>query len=142
MGKRKQQEKKSSKNNFDPTDDDKKEEARPLSSLKETNRIKIKQEEDSSSDSDSTSVSSDSSSSDDDKTPPSQINKHATTKTEDYETKEVDDFLVDATDDHNVFEKPSTTIPALSTVRGDKSRGFETQSQRPDEYKKKRIRRY
>mmetsp|Transcript_52611 Transcript_52611/g.59533 ORF Transcript_52611/g.59533 Transcript_52611/m.59533 type:complete len:480 (+) Transcript_52611:93-1532(+) len=168
--KRKQQGKKSSKNNFDPTDNDKKEEARPLSSLKEKNRIKIKQEEDSScdidesetdqkplgakhkkqthiedssdSDSDSASISSDTSSSDDDKTPPSQINKHGTIKTEDFETKEVDDFLVDATDDHNVFEKPSTTIPALSTVRGDKSRGFETQSQRPDEYKKKRIRRY
>lgn len=52
-----------------------------------------------------------------------------------------DDFLVDATDDHP-FKKPAATIPALSTVRGDKSRGFETQSQRPGEYKKKRTRRY
>merc|ERR1712028_144741 len=43
-----------------------------------------------------------------------------------------DDFLVDATDDHP-FKKPAATIPALSTVRGDKSRGFETQSQRPGE---------
>lgn len=141
---KKKQEEDSSSDSDSTTDDSDSDDSDPDQKLSDGKNIKQKHIEDSSSDSDSdsTSVSSDSSSGDDDKTPPSQTNKHATTKTEDYDKKEVDDFLVDATDDHNVFEKPSATIPALSTVRGDKSRGFETQSQRPDEYKKKRIRRY
>jgi hypothetical protein len=58
------------------------------------------------------------------------------------EEEEIDDFLIDDTDYQDVFNKPAVRVPALSTLRGDKSKGFETQSQRPGEYKKKRRRRY
>ena len=115
----------------------------------DTKTTKQKDNKDSSSDSDSSNDSdsdSDSDSSDDEKKTPTSKKNGQKSIYEDVddieEEEEVDDFLVDATDNHDVFEKPSETIPALSTVRGDKSRGFETQSQRPGEYKKKRIRRY
>jgi rRNA-processing protein Efg1 len=63
---------------------------------------------------------------------------------------EVDDFLVDAADEDegdgnkpiNVFERHTTSqIPAWGEARGDKSRGWETQRQRPGEFKRKRTRR-
>jgi hypothetical protein len=57
---------------------------------------------------------------------------------------EVDDFLIDddkdQNDSANVFQNASTHLPGLS-VRGDKSKGWETQQQRPGDYKKKRVRR-
>lgn len=95
-------------------------------------------------DSDSGSSSSDSSSDSDSSDDEDETKPEAkpTAMEEDEEEEEVDDFLIDATDDNDdVFDKPAVSIPALSTVRGDKSKGFETQSQRPGEYRKKRIRR-
>jgi hypothetical protein len=49
---------------------------------------------------------------------------------------EDDDFLVAATDD-DVFKKPKEHVPAIDPTKGDKSRGWATQRQRPGEYKKK-----
>ena len=54
----------------------------------------------------------------------------------------VDDFLVDASEEtHNVFEKTTSQVPAMDEARGDKSRGWETQRQRPGAFKKRRVRR-
>jgi hypothetical protein len=53
---------------------------------------------------------------------------------------EVDDFLVDVADDSNVFEKAAQHVPERNEGRGDKSRGWETQKQRPGQFKKKRVR--
>jgi hypothetical protein len=58
--------------------------------------------------------------------------------------EEFDDFLVEAADDaaaKNAFESARNHIPALDEARGDKSRGWETQRQRPGAFKKKRVRR-
>jgi hypothetical protein len=62
--------------------------------------------------------------------------------------EEVDDFLVDADatrDGQNVFLQTTTTTTTthgsgFSNVRGNKSRGWETQKQRPGEFKKRRTR--
>ena len=54
----------------------------------------------------------------------------------------VDDFLVDASEEtHNVFEKTTSQVPAMDEASGDKSRGWETQRQRPGAFKKRRVRR-
>jgi len=118
---------------------------KPSSSTAKNTKQKNKNDS-SSSDSDSSSDSSDSDSCDtaDDKKSSYKGNPQTLTTTpmeEVAEEEEIDDFLIDATDNHDVFNKPALRVPALSTVRGDKSKGFETQSQRPGEYKKKRIRR-
>jgi hypothetical protein len=103
---------------------------------KETSAV----QKESSDSSDDSSSSSDDSSSDEEeeakgkKVPPTRSHK--------LEVKEeVDDFLVDAQDDTNVFETAKEQIPALGESKGDKSRGWETQKQRPGEFKKKRVRR-
>jgi hypothetical protein len=55
---------------------------------------------------------------------------------------EVDDFLMDANNDEdmNVFSMTLKRVPALE-VRGDKSKGWESQRQRPGQFKKRRERR-
>lgn len=54
-----------------------------------------------------------------------------------------DDFLMDAKedDDGNVFSMTLKQIPALGEVRGDKSKGWDTQKLRPGQFKKRRVRR-
>ncbi|KAG7374366.1 rRNA-processing protein Efg1 [Nitzschia inconspicua] len=54
-----------------------------------------------------------------------------------------DDFLMDAKDStpENVFEtSQAQEIPAWSSVRGDKSKGWQTQMQRPGEFQKRKKR--
>lgn len=55
---------------------------------------------------------------------------------------EFDDFLMDANneDDVNVFSMTLNRVPAVQP-RGDKSKGWETQQQRPGQFKKRRVRR-
>lgn len=53
---------------------------------------------------------------------------------------EEDGFLVDATEDHDDFQSAKSQLRALGTRRGDKSKGFQSQSQRPGEFKKRRTR--
>ena len=59
------------------------------------------------------------------------------------EDEEVDDFLMDANsdEDENVFSMTLKQVPALGEVRGDKTKGWETQKQRPGQFKKPRVRR-
>lgn len=94
-------------------------------------------------DSSSSSDSSDSDSEEDDK----KIDKpslQAQSAPKPEEEDEVDDFLLDNDDDQNdiaeVFQNASAQLPALAH-RGDKSRGWETQRQRPGEFKRRRVRR-
>ena len=100
-----------------------------------------------SSDSDSDSSSdSDSDSSDDEgevarsKLPQQQV---APEEEEEEEEEEQDDFLLDdvETDNTNVFEHAKEQLPGTGTPKGDKSRGWETQKQRPGQFKRKRQRR-
>mmetsp|Transcript_23086 Transcript_23086/g.54563 ORF Transcript_23086/g.54563 Transcript_23086/m.54563 type:complete len:456 (+) Transcript_23086:70-1437(+) len=93
---------------------------------------------DSSSSSSTSSVNSDTKA--EKKTPYKETS--TTTYTGEVVDEEIDDFLIDATNNHDVFSQPAVRVPALSAVRGDKSKGFETQSQRPGEFRKKRKRRY
>ena len=86
-------------------------------------------------DSDSSSSSSDGS---------SNSNKGKKEKTEQIrQDEEVDDFLMDANSDEegNVFSMTLKQVPALGEVRGDKTKGWETQKQRPGQFKKPRVRR-
>ena len=53
----------------------------------------------------------------------------------------VDDFLLDANEDTNVFQKTTAQLSAFDNVRGDKSKGWETQRQRPGQFKRRRVRR-
>jgi hypothetical protein len=119
------------------------------------------QEVDERSDSDSSSSTSDSSSSDDEEeghdeafsghkrsssTEHNEENSnvsHGGTNPDD-KAEEVDDFLIDVNEEENrnVFHDATAQLPALSDARGDKSKGWQSQSQRPGEFKKKRIRRY
>jgi hypothetical protein len=64
-------------------------------------------------------------------------------KTEEIREEEVDDFLVDAhsDEDENVFSMTLKQVPALGEARGDKTKGWETQKQRPGQFKKRRVRR-
>ncbi len=57
--------------------------------------------------------------------------------------EEVDDFLMDAKEEEeeNIFSMTLKQIPALGDARGDKSKGWETQRQRPGQFKKRRVRR-
>jgi rRNA-processing protein Efg1 len=58
--------------------------------------------------------------------------------------QEIDDFLLDANDDvddGNVFAMTLKQVPALGEVHGDKSKGWQTQKQRPGQVKKQRMRR-
>jgi hypothetical protein len=61
----------------------------------------------------------------------------------DREHDEDDDFLVDATEEHkDVFQTSAAQkIPAWNPVRGDKSQGWQTQMQRPGEFKRQQKRR-
>ena len=55
-----------------------------------------------------------------------------------------DDFLVAADDDAGAakaFDKPKMFVPGMDRNRGDKSKGWETQRQRPGQFKKRRVRR-
>ena len=91
----------------------------------------------------SSSASSSNSSSVDDKsnkvlneTPPPIITSH--------KGDDEDDFLVAADDEQDAakaFEKPKMYVPGLDQSRGDKSKGWETQRQRPGQFKKRRVRR-
>ncbi|KAL3932631.1 MAG: hypothetical protein SGARI_003912, partial [Bacillariaceae sp.] len=57
------------------------------------------------------------------------------------ELEEEDDFLMDATDnvEKNVFQKSQAQeMPAWSSMRGDKSKGWQTQRQRPGEFKRRK----
>lgn len=77
------------------------------------------------------------------KIPPRAAKPIASSKIPDEEEEE-DDFLVDAQDDDddkNVFSMTLKRVPALDNVRGDKSKGWETQRQRPGQFKKRRVRR-
>eukprot|EP00980_Cylindrotheca_fusiformis_P027346 scaffold20053_cov117-Cylindrotheca_fusiformis.AAC.3 len=105
---------------------------------------------DSADDSDSTSSSSSSSSdsAEDDAAEDNLVDKtvvpsESTRKAEQMDV-EVDDFLIDAEENRNdpadIFHNASTQLPAL-TERGDKSKGWQTQRQRPGQYKKRRVRR-
>jgi hypothetical protein len=107
----------------------------------------VKGDKASSSDSSDSSSSSDSDSDDEDEDkedakPTSQ--PKSTPKPEEKNEEEVDDFLLDddkdQNDSANVFQNASAQLPGLS-VRGDKSRGWETQQERPGGYKKRRVRR-
>jgi hypothetical protein len=95
-----------------------------------------------SSDSSDDSSSDDSSSDEEEEANDDKGKKVPPTRSHKLEVKEeVDDFLVDADEDTNVFEKAKEQVPALGESKGDKSRGWETQKQRPGEFKKKRVRR-
>jgi hypothetical protein len=54
---------------------------------------------------------------------------------------EVKEEVVDADKDTNVFEEAKEQVLAQGESKGDKSRGWETQKQRPGEFKEKRVRR-
>lgn len=90
--------------------------------------------------------SSDSSSSDDDSSSDSDSiveNEPVVTKKRSNEPppieEEFDDFLMPATtNDANVFEKAKQDAPQY--VKGDKSKGWATQRQRPGQFKKRRVR--
>jgi rRNA-processing protein Efg1 len=65
-------------------------------------------------------------------------------QTEQIRQEEEDDgFLMDANsdEDENVFSMTLKQVPALGEVRGDKTKGWETQKQRPGQFKKRRMRR-
>jgi len=92
-------------------------------------------------DSESSSSSSDSSDDDIDYARNRNGSRHGD---EAEQEEEQDDFLMDAKDDeedHNVFSMTLKKVPALGDARGDKSKGWETQRQRPGQFKKRRIRR-
>jgi hypothetical protein len=57
--------------------------------------------------------------------------------------EEVDDFLVPAVEgqEQDFFANAKSNIPTRQELKGDKSKGWATQNQRPGEFKKKRIRR-
>jgi hypothetical protein len=89
------------------------------------------------------SASSDSDSSD-------SSDEEADVKVKDVETpkvdeimEEVDDFLVPAVEgkEQDVFANAKSNIPTRDELKGDKSKGWATQNQRPGQFKKKRIRR-
>jgi hypothetical protein len=63
------------------------------------------------------------------------------TSEEPEEEEEVDDFLVDADDDIDVFQETTEEFSAWDIVRNDKSKGWETQRERPGQFKRKRVRR-
>jgi hypothetical protein len=104
------------------------------------------------SDSDSDSDSSDSDSSEDEADADTVKVSHKTTlkglpevetqKVEDTNIED-DDFLVsvDEVKDQEVFANAKSHIPGRDDNKGDKSKGWETQNQRPGQFKKKRIRR-
>ena len=107
------------------------------------------------SDSDSTSSDSDSSSSSDEdsdsddklKAKPSNnatTDQHTKLPTNVKDDDDFDDFLVPASDEADsskAFDKPREYVPGLDQSRGDKSKGWDTQRQRPGQFKKKRVRR-
>ncbi|VEU44935.1 unnamed protein product [Pseudo-nitzschia multistriata] len=134
----------SSSSDSDSSDSDSDDDETKTSSSKADTSKRKSASGSSTSDSDSSSDSDSDSSDDegDDKKQSSGANLQTSTTSSEDEEEEVDDFLVDATGDHDVFKKPAVKVPAMSAYRGDKSKGFDTQSQRPGEYRKKRIRRY
>jgi hypothetical protein len=105
---------------------------------KETSKV-VQKKSDSSSDD---SSSDDSSSDEEEEVKDDGGKKVLPTRSHKLEVKEeVDDFLVDAEEDTNVFENAKEQIPGQGESKGDKSRGWETQKQRPGDFKKKRVRR-
>jgi hypothetical protein len=56
--------------------------------------------------------------------------------------EEVDDFLVPAVEgkEQDFFANAKSNIPTRDELKGDKSKGWATQNQRPGQFKKKRIR--
>eukprot|EP00934_Nitzschia_sp_Nitz4_P005340 Nitzschia sp. Nitz4//scaffold77_size91520//28950//30164//NITZ4_004885-RA/size91520-processed-gene-0.106-mRNA-1//-1//CDS//3329557976//5330//frame0 len=55
------------------------------------------------------------------------------------EPEEVDDFLMEANqEDDNVFSMTLKQVPAMDTARGDKSKGWESQRQRPFQKRQRR----
>jgi hypothetical protein len=150
----------------DDDDDDEGDNAEPLVSQETKKKIlqQLKDEQDSSSSSSSSSSSdSDSSGSEsesegeEDKEKTSNLTATSSQKRpvsttgvenlkeeEEKSDEEVDDFLVDANEEQNdgdVFQKTKNHLPAWSSARGDKSKGWETQMQRPGQYKKRRTQR-
>lgn len=112
------------------------EEDNKASAIQKKEISKIVQKE---SDSSSDDSSSDDSSSDEEEEAKNDNGKKRSHKLEVKE--EVDDFLVDAEGDTNAFENAKEQIPGQGESKGDKSRGWETQKQRPGDFKKKRVRR-
>ena len=110
------------------------------SSSDEEDVVQKKTSDTSSDDSDSSS-SEDGSQDDDVQERPTLSSQRLVQESEDEE----DDFLLDgdpdgSNDGGNVFQKTSAQLPALGE-KGDKSKGWETQRQRPGQYKKRRVRR-
>lgn len=110
---------------------------------KQTENAEPKQSDTSSDDSDSSSSDDDSDDDSIQKKPALNSKRLVPDKVEDED--EEDDFLLDedadeAKDGGNVFQNTAAHLPALGE-RGDKSKGWETQRQRPGQYKKRRVRR-
>jgi hypothetical protein len=103
----------------------------------------------SSSDSDSDSDSNDSSDSSDeedakksDESTPKRVPEVEAPKADEI-MEEVDDFLVpvDEGKEQDFFKNAKNNIPTREELKGDKSKGWATQNQRPGDFRKKRIRR-
>ena len=97
----------------------------------------------SSSDDDSDDSSTSSSSSSDDNNSVAEKSVDKDVESSEVQTSSVmmedDDFLVpvaDSADDGNVFAKPHERMAAVDRVSGDKSQGWATQRQRPNQFKK------
>jgi hypothetical protein len=101
-------------------------------------KTQSKEDDNSDDDSSSSSSSSDSDSSDEEK---EVVKVEPQTKAAESDEEVVDDFLMDADDDaDDVFQKTTEQLPAFGAFRGDKSKGWETQQQRPGQFKKRRTR--
>jgi hypothetical protein len=105
---------------------------------KEPQKKELSKKDDSSSDSSSSSDSNNTSEDEEDEKPKKAVEPEPKEPEE-----EEDDFLMDAADDKDttdVFQKTTAQLPAMGLYRGDKSKGWGTQQQRPGEFKKRRVR--
>lgn len=134
----------SSNDSSDDSDSDSDEEEELKESEQSKSNAKVSHDDlDDDSSSDGSSSSSDSDDSDDDNDEKVKDQPKPTSfYLDDKEEEEVDDFLLDddENDDTNVFQNTSAQLPGLAQ-RGDKSKGWETQRQRPGQFKKRRMRR-
>jgi hypothetical protein len=97
----------------------------------------------SSSSSDSSSSSSSDEDSDDDDeatTPKAAISETAAEGKSAPGDADVDDFLMSTETATDIFANAKEQVPSVDEFRGDKSKGWATQRQRPGEFKKKRTR--
>ncbi|CAJ1934268.1 unnamed protein product [Cylindrotheca closterium] len=112
---------------------------------KQTETAHPVQSDTSSDDSDSDSSSSDDDSDDENIQKKPDLSLQRLIPNKEVDDEEEDDFLLDDNADEkkdggNVFQNTAAQLPALGQ-RGDKSKGWETQRQRPGQYKKQRVRR-